>query len=136
MCYCTDYECFVCCCGSVGEYFFFLNQMTAYYIRICDWSSDVCSSDLEEACRACSGRPCRKAVRALSEVRRIPTKFRHNPRDTARLSAVRLPGPPMRLLVIDDNRDLVANLFAYFEARGHVLDAAPDGITEIGRAHV
>ena len=35
----------------------------------------------------------------------------------------------MRLLVIDDNRNLVANLFAYFEARGHVLDAAPDGIT-------
>ena len=35
----------------------------------------------------------------------------------------------MRLLVIEDNRSLVANLFDYFEARGHVLDAAPDGIT-------
>lgn len=35
----------------------------------------------------------------------------------------------MRLLVIEDNRNLVANLFAYFEARGRVLDAAPDGIT-------
>lgn len=35
----------------------------------------------------------------------------------------------MRLLVIEDNRDLVANLFGYFESRGHVLDAAPDGIT-------
>lgn len=35
----------------------------------------------------------------------------------------------MRLLVIEDNRNLVANLFDYFEARGHVLDAAPDGIT-------
>ena len=35
----------------------------------------------------------------------------------------------MRLLVIEDNRDLLANLFDYFEARGHVLDAAPDGIT-------
>lgn len=35
----------------------------------------------------------------------------------------------MRLLVIEDNRDLVANLFQYFEARGHVLDAAPDGPT-------
>jgi len=35
----------------------------------------------------------------------------------------------MRLLVIEDNRNLVATLFAYFEARGHVLDAAPDGIT-------
>ena len=35
----------------------------------------------------------------------------------------------MRLLVVEDNRNLVANLFAYFEARGHVLDAAPDGVT-------
>ena len=35
----------------------------------------------------------------------------------------------MKLLVVEDNRELVANLFAYFEARGHVLDAAPDGVT-------
>jgi DNA-binding response OmpR family regulator len=37
--------------------------------------------------------------------------------------------PNMRLLVIEDNRSLVANLFEYFEARGHTLDAAPDGVT-------
>ncbi|KAF1686940.1 DNA-binding response regulator [Pseudoxanthomonas broegbernensis] len=35
----------------------------------------------------------------------------------------------MRILVVEDNRSLVANLFEYFEARGHVLDAAPDGLT-------
>ena len=35
----------------------------------------------------------------------------------------------MRLLVIEDNRQLVANLFDYFETRGHVLDVAPDGVT-------
>lgn len=35
----------------------------------------------------------------------------------------------MRLLVVEDNQGLVANLFDYFEARGHVLDAAPDGPT-------
>jgi len=35
----------------------------------------------------------------------------------------------MRLLVIEDNRQLVANLFEYFESRGHVLDVAPDGVT-------
>ncbi|WP_454832219.1 response regulator transcription factor [Pseudoxanthomonas wuyuanensis] len=35
----------------------------------------------------------------------------------------------MRLLVIEDNRSLVANLFDYFESRGHILDAAPDGAT-------
>lgn len=35
----------------------------------------------------------------------------------------------MRVLVIDDNRDLVAMLFDYLETRGHTLDAAPDGVT-------
>jgi len=27
-------------------FFFFFKQKTAYEIRACDWSSDVCSSDL------------------------------------------------------------------------------------------
>src|SRR3546814_5537455 len=29
-------------------YFFFFKQKTAYEMRISDWSSDVCSSDLED----------------------------------------------------------------------------------------
>lgn len=33
----------------------------------------------------------------------------------------------LRILVVEDNRNLVANLFEYFEARGQTLDAAPDG---------
>ncbi|MEG3184326.1 response regulator transcription factor [Novilysobacter erysipheiresistens] len=35
----------------------------------------------------------------------------------------------MRVLVIEDNQNLVANLFDYLEPRGHVVDAAPDGRT-------
>jgi DNA-binding response OmpR family regulator len=35
----------------------------------------------------------------------------------------------MRVLVVEDNRNLVANLFEYFEGRGYTLDAAPDGPT-------
>src|SRR3546814_13298331 len=34
------------CCSSC---FFFFKQKTAYEMRISDWSSDVCSSDLEAA---------------------------------------------------------------------------------------
>ena len=30
--------------------FFFFKQKTAYEIYQCDWSSDVCSSDLEVSC--------------------------------------------------------------------------------------
>ena len=32
--------------GSVVSCFFFFKQKTAYEIKECDWSSDVCSSDL------------------------------------------------------------------------------------------
>jgi DNA-binding response OmpR family regulator len=35
----------------------------------------------------------------------------------------------MRILVIEDNHDLAANICEYLEDRGHVLDAAEDGLT-------
>src|SRR3546814_5168721 len=38
---------FLCCCiDSIRYFFFFFKQKTAYEMRISDWSSDVCSSDL------------------------------------------------------------------------------------------
>src|SRR3546814_986214 len=37
-------------------YFFFCKQKTAYEMRISDWSSDVCSSDLQVRHRAVAGR--------------------------------------------------------------------------------
>ena len=37
---------FACCCYSCVVFFFFFKQKTAYEIVDCDWSSDVCSSDL------------------------------------------------------------------------------------------
>src|SRR3546814_2234007 len=36
----NDYLVYMCC-------FFFVKQKTAYEMRISDWSSDVCSSDLD-----------------------------------------------------------------------------------------
>src|SRR3546814_3144444 len=35
-------------------YFFFFKQKTAYEMRISDWSSDVCSSDLRRAWQLCA----------------------------------------------------------------------------------
>src|SRR3546814_4234170 len=34
------------CCFVMFYFFFFFKQKTAYEMRISDWSSDVCSSDL------------------------------------------------------------------------------------------
>src|SRR3546814_8703299 len=36
----------VICCYDVNVFLFFFKQKTAYEMRISDWSSDVCSSDL------------------------------------------------------------------------------------------
>src|SRR5213596_2295158 len=36
--------------SATERFFFFFKQKTAYEIRPCDWSSDVCSSDLTEKC--------------------------------------------------------------------------------------
>src|SRR3546814_6358266 len=52
---------FVLCC----YFFFFFKQKTAYEMRISDWSSDVCSSDLRD----------RQALRHLSKHRRIAGAF-------------------------------------------------------------
>ena len=41
---------------------------------------------------------------------------------------------PLRILVIEDNPDLAANLVDYFEAKGHLADAAGDGITGLNLA--
>src|SRR3546814_12323084 len=41
-------------CLCVG-FFFFFKQKTAYEMRISDWSSDVCSSDLDTATAAAHG---------------------------------------------------------------------------------
>ncbi len=35
----------------------------------------------------------------------------------------------MRVLIVEDNRDLAGNLVDYLEAQGHVVDSAMDGIT-------
>src|SRR3546814_6824845 len=37
------------CYDVVVVFFFFFKQKTAYEMRISDWSSDVCSSDLQRA---------------------------------------------------------------------------------------
>src|SRR3546814_4274868 len=45
--------------GLVCGIFFFFKQKTAYDMRISDWSSDVCSSDLSSALPPAA--PCRKS---------------------------------------------------------------------------
>src|SRR3546814_2293073 len=49
-------------------YFFFFNQKTAYELRISDWSSDVCSSDLPEL-------PVEEFVAAVDELVKVDARW-------------------------------------------------------------
>src|SRR3546814_11116140 len=75
---------FCLCVNLISSFFFFFKQKTAYEMRISDWSSDVCSSDLP--CRSRrrasrqgwwapppsgSSRPCRRSPMPRSEERRV-----------------------------------------------------------------
>src|SRR3546814_4989361 len=88
--------------------FFFFKQKTAYEMRISDWSSDVCSSDLRRLDRG-RGR------------RDIAERTRH----AARRSAGAVAGLQRALLAADDGVFLVKG-FAGLLALGE--------IEEIGRA--
>src|SRR3546814_3198464 len=47
-----------CCADRTGWVVFFFKQKTAYEMRISDWSSDVCSSDLrDQQLRLIDGQP-------------------------------------------------------------------------------
>src|SRR3546814_5615196 len=43
---------------------FFFKQKTAYEVRISDWSSDVCSSDLTSDCESPGSTPSREGARS------------------------------------------------------------------------
>src|SRR3546814_7346888 len=48
------------CIVSYTFYFFFFKQKTAYEMRISDWSSDVCSSDLIRSGKCVHQSHCEK----------------------------------------------------------------------------
>src|SRR3546814_5050594 len=69
-------------------FFFFFKQKTAYEMRISDWSSDVCSSDLAALRKNRDYDRCRRrwrAYRDLADDLLLPGNARHRARG-ARLS--------------------------------------------------
>src|SRR3546814_7696882 len=96
--------------------FVFFKQKTAYEMRISDWSSDVCSSDLPRSARAPAGNP-RHRHRKGQPPRLPQGQRRLRSRDS--LPAGRRQGL----------RDLPARRPGHAERRG-------EQSAEIGRAHV
>src|SRR3546814_14407658 len=100
-------------------FFFFFKQKTAYEMRISDWSSDVCSSDLEESYRRAEAAQVHLLEYSLAV---------HLAREPQRLVA-KLPGtPPTRAKRLPEvariGRHLRLLARAGLQLRRHVLDAA------------
>src|SRR3546814_3009903 len=56
----------MCVSSMFRSVFFFFKQKTAYEMRISDWSSDVCSSDLRT--QTCSGARILRSADCISDV--------------------------------------------------------------------
>src|SRR3546814_6508873 len=74
-------------------FFFFFKQKTAYEVRISDWISDVCSSDLA------AERQVAKGQRALGRELRDP---RRQPVEHCALRLAQPPHPKQRLIEFVD----------------------------------
>src|SRR3546814_9834110 len=102
-------------------FFFFFKQKTAYEMRISDWSSDVCSSDLlDEDARNLAARV---ADRLIDEIEQSLLAAVAGEPDGHRMAAIRLAGHKHAV----EQRDEA--LFGHFGQ--HLRDGA-----QIGRAHV
>src|SRR3546814_8926231 len=77
----------LCCCML---FIFFYKQKTAYEVRISDWSSDVCSSDLQG--RATLARPAGRAPPCLPDPPGICQAVVHEPRRGGGEAAARRGG--------------------------------------------
>src|SRR3546814_9158015 len=81
---------------NLDEWFcFFFKQKTAYEMRISDWSSDVCSSDLRllrvEGRGPAAGAQCRRPGQRRAGDGREPAARSLRPRPRGRDQAVRRP---------------------------------------------
>src|SRR3546814_6210860 len=106
-------------------FFFFFKQKTAYEMRISDWSSDVCSSDL--GVRSCVG-----VGDKLACVERLATELGIG------LEQVSFMGddlPDIRIMRAVGLAVAPASAHAWTLERAHWRTAARGG-EEIGRAHV
>src|SRR3546814_8676016 len=119
--------------------FFFFKQKTAYEMRISDWSSDVCSSDLARL-QPVRGRLERAAITRAGAP--VYVDYAHTPDGLeAALDALR-PHASGRLILVfgaggDRDRDKRAAMGRVAAAKADlaiITDDNPRG--EIGRAHV
>src|SRR3546814_5715575 len=100
-------------------YFFFFKQKTAYEMRISDWSSDVCSSDLGEPRSSRAGRP-------VQACQRPPVAHRAKPGARNRELGRRGKVFPLRCLSLGDGAGAFSRV-APLPFEGRAAPFNPDG---------
>src|SRR3546814_11487600 len=140
--------CFICCLLCFLVCFFFFKQKTAYEMRISDWSSDVCSSDLQPLVGE-----VHVAVRGEDEIVAALEAFEPDTLAVRRhLSGLRIELQDPVLEVGDEDAAVLVNLQAVrlavvFGAQGELffgreakystegdVDDVQVGVAEVGRA--
>src|SRR3546814_5613812 len=82
-------------------FFFFFKQKTAYEMRISDWTSDVCSSDLaDDACRLVAGR-----VAGVGQIVKDLTRTQHQSLDLVIGGCARIGQDAPEMAVADEILD-------------------------------
>src|SRR3546814_21069806 len=92
----------MCLCDESYIDFFFFKQKTAYEMRISDWSSDVCSSDLLHQHHSAHG-----LIQALSPIEPVTLVRPHAARRAARFFIERFPGTTMYAVKANPSPDLL-----------------------------
>src|SRR3546814_9216857 len=110
---------------------FFFKQKTAYEMRISDWSSDVCSSDL---------LPLRQGLHRSPDVQQRLARGHGRLSLFARPDVLRGLSDRLQIgrlrLVVDDHRGIGAQQFRLRVGKGARLRGRREDVAEIGRAHV
>src|SRR3546814_3449176 len=101
--------------------FFFFKQKTAYEMRISDWSSDVCSSDLTPVAIAAA-----------------PTQMRKNPGATISAAASNMPIDSQIQCgsILASQSGMSGSRLALDRVARELADPAQSADQQIGRAHV
>src|SRR3546814_16031178 len=87
--------------------FFYFKQKTAYELRISDWSSDVCSSDLGEASADSLAALAAGGVAGLRFVELISQRYAGRPKGSSGFADLQRLAPVMRAYCIHADRQRV-----------------------------
>src|SRR3546814_10861603 len=117
--------------------FFFFKQKTAYEMRISDWSSDVCSSDLQalDLIKSIAAQTNLLSVNANIEAHRSGDAGRGFTVVAREIKSLAVDSN-LTAVEIDSQLALINKTAADFPARASLVEQLATGVGQIGRATV